>query len=106
MQQAYQYYARFQTARGSFTGLPPWARAIVSLFAIPGIVLLVLSFLGFLVSILALLLLTVPVYRLLSVVTGGRQVGQTQPPATQTPLDSMFEPGRRHVDVKIIESAD
>jgi hypothetical protein len=61
-----QYYGRFQTARGALGGLPVWARWIVFLCALPGIALLLLSIAAFFVSLFALLLLTVPVYRLLS----------------------------------------
>jgi hypothetical protein len=52
--------------------MPLWARLILLIFTIPGILLLVLSFLAVGVSILALLLLTVPVYLLLKKVTGVR----------------------------------
>ena len=65
-----QYYTRYQSARGAVGVLPVWARWIVFLAAIPGIVLLLLSIFAFLVSILTLLLLTVPVYRLARWVTG------------------------------------
>jgi uncharacterized protein (DUF58 family) len=64
------YYGNFQSVRGRIGGLPQWARGLVLLAALPGIVLAALSFLAFLVSILALLLLTVPVYRLMQAVTG------------------------------------
>ena len=65
-----QYYTRYQSARGAVGGLPVWVRWIVFLAAIPGMVLLLLSIFAFLVSLLALLLLTVPVYRLARWVTG------------------------------------
>ncbi len=70
MEKLWQYYGNFQSARGSFGGLPSWARAIVFLMALPGIALAVLSLVGLLVSILALLLLTVPAYRVLRSLTG------------------------------------
>jgi hypothetical protein len=70
MDRLWTYYSGFQTVRGRFGGLPQWARAVVLLAAIPGIALAFLSVLAFLVSILALLLLTVPVYRLMQVVAG------------------------------------
>ena len=47
------------------TGLPSWGRAIVGIFAIPGLVMLALSMVAIVVSLLALLLLTVPVYSVL-----------------------------------------
>jgi hypothetical protein len=59
------YFGRFQDLRGNLGGLPQWARALVAIAALPGIILVVLSILAFVVSLLALLILTVPVYRLL-----------------------------------------
>src|SRR4051794_36142141 len=53
--------------------LPSWARLILMLAALPGIVLIALSILAFLVSLLALLLLTVPLYRVLCAVLGVRE---------------------------------
>jgi hypothetical protein len=96
----------------------------VFLFAIPGLILLGLSILAVLVSILALLLLTVPVYRLLSAATGAtpsagqysspqdpQSTTRMEPPAPPdgdvfvSPADASPPPNRnrRHVDVKIIE---
>ncbi len=95
------YYGQFQGFRGQFGGLPPWARTIVGIAAIPGVVLLALSLLAVLVSILALLLLTVPAYRLLSAVTSGGSV--RSPEARQEPEPYMPSSGRRHVDVKVID---
>ncbi len=65
-----KYYTQYQTARGALGGLPGWARWIVFLAAIPGIALLLLSIFVFVVSLLALLLLAVPMYRLARWVTG------------------------------------
>jgi uncharacterized protein (DUF58 family) len=50
--------------------LPGWARLLVAVAAVPGIVLGVLSLVVLLVSILALLLLALPAYRLLRMMTG------------------------------------
>ena len=104
-----QYYGRFQGVRGNLTGMPTWARAIVAIFAIPGLALIGLSLIALLVSILALLLLTVPVYRLLSAVVQPRRVSDST--ANQTPdfvsaeqASGEYVSGpRRHVDVKIID---
>src|SRR5258706_11212196 len=93
-----QYYGRFQTIGGKLTGLPRWARTIVGIAAIPGLVLLGLSIVLVLVSILALLLLTVPVYRLVSAVTSGPSVS----PETSAASETYASSGRRHVDVKVI----
>jgi hypothetical protein len=87
------YYGRYQDLRGRWTGLPPWAQTIVGILAIPGIILVGLSVLAFLVSLLALLLLTVPAYRLLSSLTGSRR----------SVASAEDRPGVKHVDVTIIE---
>ncbi|HSV14813.1 MAG TPA: hypothetical protein VLI90_11170 [Tepidisphaeraceae bacterium] len=94
----FQYYGRAQSLRGSFGSLPPWARSIVGLFAIPGIVLACLSLLAFIVSILALLLLTVPVYRILQALTGGGGGFSTTAMADPDP-----SPGRKQVDVRVVD---
>jgi hypothetical protein len=95
-----QYYGQFQGFKGRFGGLPGWARGIVALLALPGVILLALSLLAFGISILALLLLTVPAYRLLSVICGTASVS---PQTSVEPEHYSAPSGRRHVDVKIIE---
>jgi hypothetical protein len=70
VQNSFQYFSRVQSIGGRFGSLPPLARLIVGIFALPGIVLLLLSILSGLVSIFVLLLLTVPIYRLLAGVFG------------------------------------
>ena len=70
--------------------LPKWARVILFIFTIPGILLVVLSLFALGVSILALLLCTVPVYVLLKKVTGIR-------PAS----DGFASPGARRVEATI-----
>src|SRR5271167_4069246 len=67
------YYSRFNGVRNDLTGLPPWARTIFFLSAIPGIVLVGLSILLLAVSVAALLLLAIPVYALLRSMTGTSQ---------------------------------
>ena len=94
-----QYYGQFQGVRGRFGGLPGWARTIIAILAIPGLVLAGLSILAFGISILALLLLTVPAYRLLSALCGGR----SSPQSSVEPEPYMPPGGRRHVEVKIVE---
>jgi hypothetical protein len=107
MQQFFQYYGRFNDYRQRFTGLPDWAKAIVGIAAVPGVVLILLSLLALGVSILALFLLTVPVYRLLQAVTGSGREPAT--PATPGPLGPDFfgagEPAteRKRVDVKVVD---
>ena len=96
-----QYYGRFQGFRGDFGSMPSWARGIIAIFAIPGVILIGLSIVALLVSVLALLLLTVPVYRLVSAVASPRQPSDSHE-SPQAPEEFVTGP-RRHIDVKIIE---
>lgn len=106
-----QYFGQFQAMRGQFIRLPAFARMLIFIAALPGIMLIFLSLLALLVSILALLLLTVPLYRVLKML-----VGQSVPRAPAAMPDifgfaaggnasepEMPSPGRRKVDVTIIE---
>ena len=105
-----RYYAHFQSARGGWSSLPGWARNVVALFAVPGLALVALSILLLGVSILALLLLTVPVYRLLQALTGTRTPAPAVDPAPN-PFASLFgrvpnldpSPGRKQVDVRVVD---
>jgi hypothetical protein len=113
--------------------MPAWARFVLLVVALPGLCLLALSFLALGVSLLALLLLTVPVYRLLKSVTGvravtAREMGEAPlgavdfvepadvtaasngvPPATgvETTVTETVEltptPPRRQIEVRIVE---
>ena len=65
-----QYFGKFQSAKGALTGLPGWAKGIVFILAVPGLILILLSIAAFLVSMLALFLLTIPAYRCLRWITG------------------------------------
>ena len=91
-----RYYGQFQDLRGTFGGLPPWARSIVGIFAIPGIILILLSMLAFVVSVLALLLLTVPVYSLL------RSLAGTGSAATLEPAETI-SPGAKRVEATVVD---
>ncbi|HEY1683162.1 MAG TPA: hypothetical protein VGG19_00235 [Tepidisphaeraceae bacterium] len=91
-----QYYGKFQTAKGNVTSLPSWSKPLLFVAAIPGIILVLLSILLFMVSILALLLLTVPVYQLVRVLSG---MGKTTPAEVASPIEAP----RRHIDVTIVE---
>jgi hypothetical protein len=90
------YSGRFGSLRGQFGALPQWARTIVAIAAIPGLALMALSILAFGVSILALLLLTVPVYSALQKLTG-------RPRSSQTDTIEVSSPGSRRVEATIIE---
>jgi hypothetical protein len=105
MTQFVNYYGRFQRVKGGVTGLPFLARLILVIVALPGLILLGLSIVAFVVSLLALLLLTVPVYRLLSALFLPRveqQQGAWAEPEFMSPV-SPGPTGRRHVEVKIVE---
>jgi hypothetical protein len=100
-----QYYSRFEQARGGFGALPRWARTILGILAIPAIALATLSILLLGISILALLLLTVPAYRLLKTITGTG--ARSEPPedmveAAVVSRDESVAP-RRPIEVKILE---
>jgi hypothetical protein len=102
------YFGQFQAMRGQLIRLPVFARVLIFIAALPGVLLISLSLLALLVSILALLLLTVPLYRVLKVLVG--QSAPQEPPAAAmpdifglNPEPDMPSPGRRKVDVTIIE---
>ncbi len=108
------YFSRFQFARGGFGQLPSWARSIVMLFALPGVAMLLLSIVLVFVSILTLLLLTVPVYRALQAVLGVRppsgDTPEMQNPFASSPFGALFgfpssdgPAGRKQVDAKVVD---
>jgi len=109
-----RYYGNYQGFRSSMDRMPHWARLMVAIAALPGLLLIALSILALCVSVLTLLLLSVPVYRLLKAVTGVSDAGWMgdMPPSQDLGVDAgvsgMGDPGqaappRRHVDVKIVE---
>jgi hypothetical protein len=99
------YVGRLQDMRGRFGGLPGWARALVWLAALPGLALAGLSLLVLLGSILALLLLALPVYTLLKSVLGGRRDAGLDPaPGEEFDGAPGASPGRKRVSATVIES--
>jgi apolipoprotein N-acyltransferase len=98
MTQVFEYAGRLNGFRGNLMGLPAWARFILFLVALPGIVVLSLSIAAVLCSLAALLLVTVPVYRMLRMLTH-----RPQPNSGWDQTVSVETPGRRHVDVRIVE---
>ena len=114
MPDPFRYVAQFQTARGGWAALPPWARQVVVLCAVPGLVLVGLSMLLLGVSILALLLLTVPAYRVLQALTGTRPSATATEPVAYPTFSSPFgpraggtgTPGRRRVDATVTDRGD
>ncbi|MGA2496604.1 MAG: hypothetical protein ABSH20_02615 [Tepidisphaeraceae bacterium] len=120
MQRIFHYYNRYTGIKGGITSLPAWAKSLVALAAVPGILLLVLSILAAVVSIAVLSLLTVPVYKLVSWVAGTARrdddniiaatVGsiedvEVEPQNELVPSDlAAGQPRpRRQIDVRIIE---
>lgn len=109
----FEYYGRFQGFRGRVIELPAWSRALLFVAALPGILLLSLSILLFLVSLSALLVLTVPLYRLFRAtlspreMTAGKvEVTVLSPEQVSSPPQPPYPTGsgvRRQIDVKIIE---
>ena len=95
-----EYYNSLQGVRTRLTGLPGWARLMLFIAALPGIALIALSILAFLVSLTALLLLTVPLYRLLKLVTG---TGRDTSEQTQTVVDPFAGERRKRVDATVVE---
>lgn len=102
-----EYFARFQSMRGSVVQLPSWARLLIFIVALPGALLIGLSIVALLVSISALLLPTVPLYRLLKAVCGGSSAVPAGSAFVDEVIDAPFSApasaGRRHVEVKIVE---
>jgi hypothetical protein len=86
------YRDRAAGVRQGLFGLPSWARFMVGIAALPGIVLVGLSIVAFLVSLLALLLLTLPVYRLLQTLTSHPSESAAQP----------HRPGAKRVEVTVV----
>ena len=101
MSRAFHYYGRLRDVRGQFGALPPWARALVWLAAAPGVALIALSILVLAASILALLLLALPVYMLLKSVLGRRAPDGGEGVGSGVEADS---PGRKQVRATVIES--
>ena len=106
MARVVEYYTRFQSVRSRLTGLPGWARFLIFLASLPGVVLIALSILAFLVSLLALLLLTVPLYRLLKLITGVEDENRAVPAENAgTGLGLDFgSPGRKRVDATVTDA--
>jgi hypothetical protein len=101
MERVVEYYTRFQGARNRLTGLPQWARFLLLVASLPGVVLVALSILAFLVSLLALLLLTVPLYRLLRLITGS---GGTPAEAGGVEVVYHAPPGTKRVESTVTDA--
>ena len=112
MVKVFEYVGRAQGMGGRLMGFPLWGRALITLAALPGLILLGLSVLAFSVSLLALLLLTAPVYRLVRALTPGLTVAPQDQPAAEASVQHDVVEGevvsagptiRRPIEVKIVE---
>jgi hypothetical protein len=104
MERLWRYYGNVQSLRGEVGGLPGWARSVLLFVALPGIAAIVLSILAFLVSLSALLLMTVPLYRLLKAVTVARTSRQGS--SVEVLAGDFPTPGRKRVDATVVEPAE
>ena len=102
MYRAFHYYSRYQGLRGNVSSLPQWGKPLLFLAALPGILLIALSIVLFLVSLLALLLLTAPVYRVLQALAHKPVAAEVDSPRGPDPFVEQTGP-RRQVDVKILD---
>ena len=112
MIKVFEYAGRAQGVGGRLMGFPFWGRVLIVLAALPGLILLGLSILAFSVSLLALLLLTAPVYRLVRALTPGPAVVPQEQPAADASVQHDVIEGevvssgpsiRRPIEVKIVE---
>lgn len=83
------YFARYQGLRMKLAGLPSWAKPVLLVCALPGLLAVGLSIVALVVSILALLVCVLPVLWALRTISGSRTV------AAEVPFDEPddgFEP--------------
>lgn len=79
-----QGFGRVTSFRAGVLGWPVWARYALMVPMIPGILLLALSLVGILVSLLALFVLTAPVYLLLAkLFNEGKTTGNDRSPGSK-----------------------
>lgn len=76
------------------SAMPVWARAILLIPMVPGILLVCLSLLAVIGSLIALLLLTAPVYLLLKWITGVKA----------TPPTGFTSRGAKRVEAKVTDA--
>ena len=106
MSRVVDYTTRFQGVRTRLTGLPSWARGVVLLAALPGLLLVSLSILAFLVSIAALLLLAVPAYRLMQLITGAGRSNAAPSNGVIIEQGGAYDgPGRKRVEATVVDPA-
>ncbi len=106
MLQFIKYYGKYQSVRGSLGGVPQWGRVLLTVVAIPGLLLAMIGAMVLIAGIGLVILLTVPMYRLIAML---------RPRPTRSPQRSedfvvtdaqgtVINPQpRRQVEVKIVE---
>ena len=99
------YYTQFEGVRGGLGSIPTWGRVVIAIAMLPGLVLAGLSILAFVVSLAALFLLTVPVYRLVRWITAGRvRPSGSGVVSVIDPSEADYgSPGRKPVEGTIID---
>lgn len=106
-----QYFGQFNSMRQRYGGLPGWAKGVVLVAMVPGLIIAALSVLVLVVSMFVLLLLAVPAYRLMQVVAGSRESSEVGPvdgmvdpfAGMQTQVHEPDPSPRRHINVRIVE---
>ncbi len=89
-----QQFGRANGFRVGVLGWPKWARTLLMVPMLPGILMLALCLVGILVSLLALFVLTAPVYLLLAKLFEVRKSGDIQG-------DSGRSPGAKRVEAVV-----
>ena len=106
MQNVFRVYGQYRGLRTNVAAFPSWGKPILLLAALPGILIAIASaallIILFLVSILALLLLTAPVYRILRLFAPKDAAAQVETARGEEVFVQDIRP-RRDVEVKILE---
>jgi len=72
MVQLLEYYGKWRGFKSGFSQKPAWARFFIGIVALPGLILVLLSILAFLVSLIILFLPASLAYRLVNWMTGSK----------------------------------
>lgn len=90
---------RFSQWRGNVSSFPRWGMPLLFLAALPGLAIALLSIVLLGASLLALLLLVLPVFKLIRAVSGAGGA------ASQVPAEAeVTSPGSKPVTVRILDS--
>lgn len=100
-----QYHAQWSGFRQGAVGQPVWARVLLGIAAIPGLVLLLLSAVVAGVSILALLMLVGPTYFLVRSIRSIGSRGEQRVEAAGSTGDFDLGVRRKHVQVVVTDAS-